>query len=309
MGGSGGTPDELDLTAPTVVDVSPGDGAVGVAADTTLKVTFSEAMNKSTTQSAYQSASAGITAAAVTFSWNPQGTVLTITPKAPLTYASGTDPATVSARTYEFVVSNLAEDAAGNALQDELEVSFATSRRVTQKLAASAYPLTGGYVVKESSENATTYLNVGCLEANEAFRSLVSFELGPLPPGIENFESASLELFQTFQSSIDRTPYQALGTLQLLSFAFTGANRDGFDAMDAGSAKVIGTFGTSAAAAYKTVDVTNTLAEDYQQALTHSQYGVKFATRLNTDGHHDVVYFATVGDTNPPVLATTYVLP
>jgi hypothetical protein len=301
-------PDEPDTSPPTVVDVSPGDGAVGVAANAVLSVTFSEAMNKSITQNAYQSASAGITAAAVTFSWNQPGTVLTITPNAPLTYAAGTTPAAVTARAYDFVVSNMAEDAAGNALQTEIEVRFSTLRRITQKLTASAYPLTGGYVVNESSEAVTTYMDVGCLEANEVFRSLVSFELGALPTGIEEFESASLQLFQTSQSSFDRTPYEALGDLQLLSLVYAGANRAAFDAMDAADALVIGTFGTSAAMAYKSVVVTDTFAADYQ-SRTRSQYGVKFATKLNTDGHHDIVYFATEGDANPPILATTYLLP
>lgn len=310
-GGAGGgadSSDEPDTTPPTVVDVSPGDGALGVTADIALSVTFSEPMNKSVTQSAYQSASAGITAAAVTFSWNPAGTVLTMTPNAPLTYAAGTNPAAVTARAYAFVVNNLAEDAAGNALQNQLNVRFSTLRRITQKLAASAYPLTGGYVVKESTESFSTYMYAGCLEANEVFRSLVSFDLGALPTGIEKFESASLQLFQTSQSSLDRTPYQALGDLQLLSLAFTGANRAAFDAMDAANALVIGKFSTSAAAAYKSVVVTETLAADYE-ARTRSQYGVKFATKLNTDGHHDIVHFAAVGDANPPVLDTTYLLP
>lgn len=310
-GGAGGDtdePDEPDTTPPTVVDVSPGDGAVGVPADIVLTVTFSEPMNKSVTQSAYQSASAGITAAAVTFSWNAAGTMLTMTPNAPLMYAAGTNPAAVTARAYDFVVNNLAEDSAGNALKNDLNVSFSTLRRVTQNLAASAYPLSGGYVVKESTESFTTYMYAGCLEANEVFRSLVSFELGALPTGIEKFESASLQLFQTSQSSTDRTPYQALGDLQLLSLVFTGANRAAFDAMDAPNASVIGKFSTSAAVAYKSVVVTETLAADYE-ARTRSQYGVKFATKLNTDGHHDTVRFATVGDANPPVLATTYLLP
>jgi hypothetical protein len=307
-GGDGGEePVVPDTTAPTVLEVSPSDGETGVRSDAVLVVKFSEPMDKVATQGAYQSASTGLTAASVTFSWNTAATELTITPNADLAYAEGENASTVAAEAYAYFISTAAEDQAGNALEQDYDVSFSTPRRITQTLQATNATLTGGYTVNETGTEApVSILYAGCLEANEVYRTLVTFELAALPEGIEEFETASVRLYQMSQSSFDRTPYEALGDLQLVSLSYSARNRAAFDSV--GSAPVIGKFGTAAVMGYKSVLVTSTLAADYE-ARARSQYGVRFATRLNTDLHHDYVSFAKPTDANPPELETTYLVP
>jgi hypothetical protein len=306
--GSGGAPDDSsDTTAPIVIDIKPADGDIGVSADDSIVITFSEPMDEAATESAYQSASAGITAASVAFSWNPDATVLTIKPSAALGYAEGTTLANVKARTYAFVLGNSAQDAAGNSLKSDVDVEFSTLRRITQQIPASAFPLSGGYVVKDEGETSMTYMDVGCLEANEVFRTFVTFELAGLPTDIEMFEMASVSFYQSSQSSGERTPYEVLGDLQLLSLAFTAVNRAAFDKLDLSGTIVVGKFST-VAKGNKSVTVTDTLAVDYE-TRDRSQYGVRFATKLNSGLYHDIVHFEDPTKPNPPVLETTYLVP
>lgn len=115
-------------------------------------------------------------------------------------------------------------------------------------------------------------------------------------------------MFQSHQSSIDRTPFEALGDLEVHSIEYAATNRAAFDALDAAGLKPIGKFGTSAAVGYKSVLVTATLAADYKRRNA-SQYGIKFHTKLNLDGHHDNVYFEGPSAATPPRLVVSYLVP
>jgi hypothetical protein len=134
--GSGGGGSTDDTTAPTIVSVLPDDGAGGVAEDAQIIITFSEAMDKAATQQAYQSATAGLKASEVTFSWNADGTVLTITPNELLEYAAVTAP-DADANEYAFSLSSVAADKAGNELEGA-DYSFTTLKRVTQTIVRDA---------------------------------------------------------------------------------------------------------------------------------------------------------------------------
>lgn len=305
--GTGGDPGVADTAPPTIVSVQPPKKALGVDANAAIEITFSEPMAKAQTQLAYQSGSAGIKPSEVMFSWNAAGTVLTVKPNAALAYAEGAQPGEVTPTAYDYFVSTAAEDQAGNSLAASYQVEFSTLRRIGQILPATS-SLTGSYKVAENQEAPLPQMYVGCLEANEVFRSFVSFNLGLMPEGIVQFESASLEMFESYQSSTDRTPFEALGDLEVHSVDYVATNRAAFDALDASGLKPIGKFGTSAAVGYKSVLVTATLAADYKRRNA-SQYGIKFHTKLNLDGHHDIVYFEGTSTATPPRLLVSYLVP
>jgi methionine-rich copper-binding protein CopC len=118
-----------DTTLPAVTAVNPPNGTTGVKADTAIVITFSEPMKQRETEEAFNSANAGLRPSDVSFAWNQDGTVLTVTPDAPLNYATGTDP-TTEALTYSFTFSDGAVDLAGNKL-NPVSFGFKTLRRIT----------------------------------------------------------------------------------------------------------------------------------------------------------------------------------
>jgi len=123
MGSGTGGMDPVDTTPPSIVSVSPSDGATGVANNEVVVVTFSEPMDKPSAQAAFQSASLG----AITFNW-PDDMTMEVTPNG-LAYASGGP--TVMANVYDYTVTTVATDLAGNPLPANAMRSFSTLRDVT----------------------------------------------------------------------------------------------------------------------------------------------------------------------------------
>lgn len=167
-----------DTTAPTIASISPASGATGVSKDTSIVITFSEAMKKTETQGAYQSSSSGIQPANVTFEWNTEGTVLTIKPKAPLAYATGTDPNTVTAPAYAFNLTDTAVDLAGNKLAP-VNSSFKTLRQITARLIGD--PAQDGGVDGATVNNGNIDFQVGFTS-----RGFLGYKLDSLPAGLQD---------------------------------------------------------------------------------------------------------------------------
>ena len=117
-----------DTTAPSIVSISPANGATGVARTANIVVTFSEKMNQAATQAAYESTD--LVRANVTFSWNAAGTVLTINPVTDLSYTS-------FGKTYLFALTSKATDVAGNALPTTVS-NFRTFRQLTTSIESTA---------------------------------------------------------------------------------------------------------------------------------------------------------------------------
>jgi len=109
--GGGGGPGP-GPTAPTVTATVPADGAVGVAVDATISLTFSRAMNQATTEAAMTSTPA----VAADCLWNAPDTVITCTPAADLAFET----------LHTFTVGVGATSAAGGNLATALEFSFTT---------------------------------------------------------------------------------------------------------------------------------------------------------------------------------------
>lgn len=109
---SGAEP-QPDPDRPTVTTTQPIDGTTGIALDTTIRVTFSRAMGRDVTESAFAVDPSVVCA----FSWNTAGTVLTCTPDAPLALDTA----------YTVTVGSAAEDADGTALASDHVFTFTTS--------------------------------------------------------------------------------------------------------------------------------------------------------------------------------------
>jgi hypothetical protein len=102
----------VDTTAPTVVSVSPEDEATGVAVDTVVTATFSEAMDDST----ITTSSFTLDSVAGSVSYDSGTYTATFTPSADLTADT----------TYTATLSTVITDVAGNSLAAEYSWSFST---------------------------------------------------------------------------------------------------------------------------------------------------------------------------------------
>jgi methionine-rich copper-binding protein CopC len=103
-----------DTMPPTVASITPANGAMGVANNSSIVVTFSEAMNTTATAAAF-AISGGVTCTGG-WIWNMAGTSATCTPAAAL----------ADTTTYNVAVSTAAKDLAGNALAAPFSASFTT---------------------------------------------------------------------------------------------------------------------------------------------------------------------------------------
>lgn len=298
----GGAP-AVDTTAPTILSTVPASAATGVTANATIQITFSEAMNKAITQTAYQSASSGILPANVTFNWNTAGTVLTITPNALLTINGGSDPATVVARPYAYSITNVATDLAGNPLTTTAN-NFTTQRRITQDLPVVT-ALTGE-VRADGSTTACVPICVGDsgTAANAQYKGFLSFGITSIPAGVQSFEFANLSASQT---QIDGDPYGTLGgtiTLDHVNFA----------TLDFASAfsitaplRTLGALSTTATIEVKTLSVLPAIQDDYAQRVARgnrTQYRLTFGIPASFNNMLDSAGFSAT-----PVLNVRYFLP
>lgn len=298
-----------DTTPPTIVSVSPASNASGVQAATNIVITFSEPMDKLLTQSAYQSATAGVLPSQVQFSWNTEGTVLTVDPNADLIYDQGTNPATATARQYSYQLTNVATDLAGNPIVPA-SYSFTTSRRIFQALpplgALSGNVDAGGGVNTASGCTAGEPCT-GDSTANTQVRGFVSYDMSALPAGVQTFEAANLNMNQTGGSG---SPFATLGSVQLEHVNF--ATLDSASAFNATALLALGTISSDGTATVKSRSVLAAVQDDYANRAARgnrTQYRLSFATATDTDGTPDVVRFAAPTAGIPSALSVTYLLP
>lgn len=118
------TSDATDVSAPTVTSTNPADIATGVATNTAVKATFSEAMDPNTIKAANFTLFEGVNPVAGTVSINPLLNIATFTPNANL----ATDT-TYTATVISGV--NGVTDVAGNPLASDKVWSFTTAATAT----------------------------------------------------------------------------------------------------------------------------------------------------------------------------------
>lgn len=167
--------DDETVAAPSIVSVTPSNGATGILANEHIVIEFSQPMDPRNTVEAWRSDT--LPRSALDFTWNEASTVLTVTAKQPLEYAhtslNDTEHLELAARGYGYTLSSQATDRDGRALA-ETTVQFSTLREVSHTL-HSVPQLTG---VVESPE----------LPAS--ITGFVTVDLAPLPPGIRVLEHA-----------------------------------------------------------------------------------------------------------------------
>jgi hypothetical protein len=289
--------------APTVIASTPSNNSKGVLADAVIQITFSEPMNTTATQNAYQSSSDGIKPAQVQFDWNSASTVLTITPNGLLALATGTDPAAVVANDFAFQMSSTAISQKGVALAP-FSSSFTTQRRITQNLPVLS-ALTGDVrsdqAVNQCANGFPCAGDSGAV-ANAQFKGFISFNIANLPTDIQEFETANLNLGQT---AVGGAPYSGFGSLVVNHVNFATLN---FAlAFHATSLQALGTLSNDANLEVKTLGVLTALKDDYSKRSTRgnrTQYRLAFVNATDSDNALDAATFG-----GPNSLNTSYLLP
>jgi hypothetical protein len=297
-------PDPNDMTAPTVVAVTPGDGFSGVLPDVVIAVTFSEPMDRGSVESAYTSPD--LPASAVGFVWSENDTVLRITPVTPLIVASGDDPDDVEPATYEFELTSDARDVSGNALVPE-HVEFSVIREINQALTSVRdRSLTGNwrsdgvYGVLDCLETQTSVCVGDSLSTPQTtYKGFVTFDLNALGSDAGGVSVARLSLDV---SNMFGDPFSDLGSLTVEHVDF---EEIGAEAFASAPLSVVGTMASSG-------DIGDTLGVDVvvpvnadlgQRRL--SQFRFAFSSATDDDGAADVI----ISDWTTLSLTLTYRTP
>ena len=161
---------EPDVTAPTVTGTSPLSGALAVALNSAVSVTFSEAMTPSTiTPASVTVAASGGAPVAGTVSMI--GTTVTFTPTADFS------PGTL----YSVTVTTAAKDAAGNPLASNFVSTFTTGATpdTTAPTVTATTPATNATGVSRSTAVAATFSE----PMSDASITTTSFTLAPTAGG------------------------------------------------------------------------------------------------------------------------------
>jgi hypothetical protein len=304
MAGTEPAPDPNDVTAPTVVDVTPGDGFSGVPPDVVITVTFSEAMDRGSVESAYTSPD--LPASAVRFSWSESDTVLRITPEAPLRVASGDDPDDVEPAAYEFELTSAARDVSGNALVPK-HVEFSVIREITralrgvqQRRLTGSWRSDGIYGVLDCEEGQTTICVGDSLSAaSTTYKGFVSFDLNALGGDAGGVSVARLSLDV---SNMFGDPFPDLGSLTVEHVEY---EEIGADAFAAEPLSVVGIMASSGEIGDTLgVDVVVPVNADLGQRRM-SQFRFAFSSATDDDGVADVI----ISDWGTLSLTLTYLTP
>ncbi|MBN2715213.1 MAG: Ig-like domain-containing protein [Deltaproteobacteria bacterium] len=263
-----------DTDSPIITSSSPSDGAVGIRADTTIQISFSEPMNQSSVENAVSISS--LLHGGFDFSWNDAGSTLTITPGTSLVYATGTDPETVTARGYTVTLETTAMDLTGNTIETPYSATFHTLRQITQELTptASAYYYTyqiatGGNVTSCTDDSPFKIGTWTTAQSSGTCHGLVTFET-ELSSTITQIGSATL---QATQDTPDGDFYD-IGVVALEQLEFQDLDAS---ITDAAQKINLGTFADSAIR-YPSMDITSVFAADFADGHTD------FLFRFNGSG-------------------------
>jgi hypothetical protein len=270
--------EELDTTPPTILSMSPANGAVGVREDEPVVITFSEPMDRGSVEGTLFAASLGD----VTLKWNEAGDVLTIVPDEPLPYAQGIgdDPDEVTALHYYVVVGTGARDLAGNQIVVGAETTFWTMKRMETVYKAdedlSVFTDENGWV--EPGYN----LWVGDNSLDLEGRAIFTFSLAGFPEAAAEIVHAQ---FATRQVSVNGTPYGLGGKMKIAHIAAA-------DLLSAFDAPVLAELGDFCEAGQVVIqhDVTAAVEDDLAHRADRgdrSQYRLYFPGGTNGNGEPD----------------------
>jgi hypothetical protein len=260
-----------DGMAPSVVDHSPANAATGVHGDASIVLTFSEPMDRASTEAAWQSPDIGD----VTMSWNDDDTVLTIVPDDRLDYAMGDDVDALPAIEYAFTLDTSATDKAGNALAQELAASFSTLRRIELAL-PPVDALTGMTYAGGSINISNVY--AGDTQSDQQQKGVLSFGLRSLPEGAE-LVRVDIHADQTTCGGDPYGPLPSLGEVHVMDVEFA----TNWDAWEAAGVSDLGVLSDNATLETKSVEVTDAVVADYDAGLDTTQFRLEFPVATNGD--------------------------
>jgi Bacterial Ig-like domain len=295
----------VDTTRPTVISVDPPNGATGVKDDASVIFTFSERMDQASTEFSYESLE--LPTGGVTFSWNTDGTILTIKPNDLLEYAAGDDPS-IAAKTYAINISRVAHDISGNSLS-EFNSSFSTLRVIVSSIYATAN-LDGEVIgnLADGVDSASRGIRVGEL-GDSIVRGFFSFDLTVIPTGVVTDEAKVI----INKEGVVGNPYE-FSFMSLDHVIYGGSlSNDDYDTpiladlgiFDSASEPVTG---------YLASDVTSALNDDLTNRAARgnrSQYRLSFRATDEKKGPANYVSFTASEGPNGqrPFLNVVYYLP
>jgi len=246
-------------------------------------ITFSAPMDRVATQAAFQSAD--LPPCSTVLTWDAAGTVLTVTPNAPLAYATGPDPATVMAKRYDILVTTAAVDVNGVHLAATFQSSFRTRRQIQQRIDTIVGDLTGS-VFDGVGDSAS--LGLGDTFQNGTFKGLITFDITALPSGVQ-LEAATLKLFLDGASGF---PLPSLGPILVDQVTF--ANR--LEAFNAVARRSLGALPvrTNDDSGFKVIEVLAAVMDDQANRATLgnlTQYRLSTTVTTNNNSNPDVWTF------------------
>ncbi|MCH9688334.1 MAG: Ig-like domain-containing protein [Deltaproteobacteria bacterium] len=279
-----GPPDDTgtpDTTPPTVSSVTPAARTQGVWADTTIVITFSEPMDRVSTQAAWQTPNIGD----AVMMWSDDDTELTVVPNAPLPYAMGDDEPFLDAIEYTFTIATTATDAAGNQLESAYMSNFYTWR-VVQLQVPFVDQLTGmtGPTVNGINDND---VYVGDTQFDAVQVGVMTFDMPILRGASKQVFSATIYADQTSVGGDPYGPLPSLGEIHALDVEFATE----FMAADVPALSDLGIFSDNATQETKIFDVTEAVAADDAAGNPTTQFRFEFPVGTNGDGVLDRVTF------------------
>lgn len=284
-----------DTTPPTIVAVSPSNGAQGVAPGTTITVTFSEPMNLASAQAAFAiSSPAGVTGL---YSWDSSNKVMTFAPSAALAYGQA-----VSWR-----VAKVATDPAGNALAADGSYGFTVLHQATKIITSSAKSdgcvSDMGFISTSSSGMVIAVDTDG-----QYYRGFLSFDLSLLPSALTAIDAATLYVYQY---QVKGNPFALCNVVaQSVSYGPTLESADFNTAVlqrqvcpricpvtcVCTKEDIEGTLSTSAVSGWKSMDALAKVRDDWTNQKLRgnlSQYRLKLEKESTPVSATEAVYYLT----------------
>lgn len=290
-----------DTVAPSIVSISPNNGATGVAKDVIIKVKFSEPMNQAATELAYQSGQMP----GVAFSWSPDATELYIDPAGDLAY-------TETGKVHLFKLGSNAKDLAGNPMA-EVTSSFTTFKQKTATLESVA-ALDGTVGSNGFVDVAATTVAIGDIPGNFTYRGFFSFDLSGLPAELQsaNILSASLSAYQGLVSGTPYTDLDIGNTDLWLDHVNYGPSLNSAD-FDATVLRSVNELSNDAVIESKSLGVLEAVQDDWTNRAdreNRSQFRLRFPLITDGDGANDAVLFVSGNAaTFRPTLQIVYLVP
>ena len=299
-----------DTTAPSILTRSPGSGLNAIDPNTVIEVNFSEAMNKSATQAAFNLLTPALTSGeTLNFFWNASATTMFVKRGTPFAYGAAVT----------WNVAPSAKDLSGNLLQNSSGAlqSFTVVRQGKFKLHSDG--TLDAAISNEGLVNLPTGSNpiqqVGYSGKQPYKRGFITFDLQKLPnlALITSIQSASLHVYQDVSPC--GSPYSFLGDMiaenisyPVLSFLFFNAAP-----ISTGTTNILS---TNAAVGYKVMDASKQVAYDVQNRnglLNRSQWRLQMTKDFPVQATNTCYYmFMATGlaaQSKRPYLDITYRYP